>query len=319
MTYQEIKNQFKNCFQLLELLISAIHDAINPNNRIPIPAFLLSGFAGLGKTHAAKIAADILSGLGWGFVEFGSDATASTIKKAMVESGTRPTFYFFDEAHALNSKAINFLKPVLETGGKTKEITFSISGEDFTVEVNPFQTLWVFASNESLKDSAMSGGSGRLREIQFLPYSEGDLAKILGLLAPSYIPEETLSPKTLALLSRNCRPFARSAKNLLSDLRVQGKEGMPLSEHGIKAALVAAGYRRGGWKMQHLNVLKFLVSSSKGRQVQEIAAAPMKGADSKAASALLAELSQAELITTLPNGRKGHTDEAIKLLKSFGA
>lgn len=315
-SFQAIRNSLKHTFQavMLKDVASIVHDATE--GKMPLSPLFFSGFAGLGKTFAVDCMAALLPD--HRLISLPPGFTAKVLKKALVDYSTESFILFIDEAHDMESGCRNLLKAITETNGKIKTFKLAIGAEEYSVTIDPRKHLFIMASNEPLKDSALVGASGRFRDCQFLPYSETDKTAILDILSAQYLPGVNLPAATRKVIARNVRPFARAIKMMLERLRTEGKAGADLTtEAGIKLAIASAGYYPGGWRGEHVAILKFLSASPHGRQVQEIAQGPMRGASTGQASAVLAELMQGDLIVTLGNGRKAATETAIKLLKSL--
>jgi len=292
---------------------SVVHDALE--GKMPLSPLFFSGFAGLGKTYGVDLIAEILPHR---LISLPPGFTAKTLKKALVDYSTEPFILFMDEAHDIESGCRNILKAITETNGKCKDFKLAIGTEEYTITIDPRKHLFIMASNEPVKDSALVGASGRFRDCQFVPYNDKGKKAILSTLAAQYLPGVNFPAPIRDIICRNVRPFARSMKMMLERLRTEEKAGADLTtENGVKAAIAAAGYFPGGWRGEHIAILKFLASSENGRQVQEIAQGPMRGASTGQASATLAELMQGDLIVTLGNGRKAATETAVKLLKSL--
>jgi Holliday junction resolvasome RuvABC ATP-dependent DNA helicase subunit len=293
---------------------SVVHDA--QSGRMALPPLFFSGFAGLGKTYTL----DLISALLPNFkrIELPPGFSATAFKKALVENCHKSFIFFIDEFHDMDGGIRNILKALTETNGKIKDFNVSIGGSDYTITIDPRKHWFIGASNEPIKDSALVGQSGRFRDCQFLPYDDKGKTAILTALCGKYLPGVPLSTPIKNIIARNTRPFARSLKMMLERLWTELKHGADLgTEAGVKDAIKNAGYFPGGWRKEHTDVLTFLAATEQGRQVQEIAAGPMRGASTKQASALLAELMQGDLIVTMGNGRKAATAAAVKLLKTL--
>lgn len=293
---------------------SVVHDA--QSGRMALPPLFFSGFAGLGKTFTLDLISALLPE--HKRIELPPGFSATAFKKALVENCHRPFIFFIDEFHDMDGGIRNILKALTETNGKIKDFNVSIGGSDYTITIDPRKHWFIGASNEPIRDSALVGQSGRFRDCQFLPYDDKGKVSILTALSGKYLPGVKLSTPIKNIIARNTRPFARSLKMMLERLWTEIKHGADLTtEAGVKEAIKAAGYFPGGWRKEHTDVLTFLAATEAGRQVQEIAAGPMKGASTKQASALLAELMQGDLIVTMGNGRKAATSAAVKLLKAL--
>lgn len=293
----------------------------------PLPPTHLSGYAGLGKTHAIEslLYEKILKPAGWNFAPVPVACVPSVWNKMIVERcgeyDRNPTLFFIDEIHALPKQTKNLIKIATETGGKEKTYTVPISREEFTVTIRPQMHWFISASNESVKDSALVGGSGRFTELAFLPYDEKGKEIIFSALLPIYGKGQVkLIPETKGIALKNVRPFARSIKNMIIALRVAIMHGGRVDTvTGIATALRDAGYFPGGWTKTHIDILRYLSQAPMGRQVQEIAMSPCRGRDRDTVRGLLDELLQGDLVVTNPSGRKQYTKRALELLKAIDA
>ena len=284
----------------------------------PLQPLFFSGFAGLGKTHAAELIAETLKPYGFDFVQIPIGCKSSVLAKILVDNLDKnyPVFFFLDELHALKDPiARNLLKTVTETGGKIKEVTIQLGREEHKATVNPALHLFIGASNEAIKDSALVGASGRFLDVQFLPYNAAGVQILFNLLRPKYLPGIALEPEAEAVALRNVRPFARSITVLQRAIRTRYKLGDEVSTaEGMANALSTAGYIPGGWTRRHLSVLVFIDKAP--RQVQEISNGPLMGSAEGATQGLLSELMQALLIRT-EGGKKIITSEGQAFLKQF--
>lgn len=328
MKLNEIKSALESACQPIarrELAIMA-SDALTGN--APLPPVILTGFAGLGKSHLAEslLFRGVLEPNGWEICIIPPAASASQLIKALVdfagEGDVRKVLFWLDEVHSLPAATRNVLKAVTETGGKAKDFNFPLGKENFSVRVDPRRHWFLAASNEAVRDTALVGASGRFMPLQLVPYSESDKGTIFDALLPIYAGKELghLSPELRAVCLRNCRPFARSIKRLIQELRMERIGGNPMKEPAdIGKALARAGYLPGGWRREHIAVLRYVAQAANGRQVQEIAAAPLKGMDPKGASEVLSEMLQGELIVTFANGRKGASQAGVDYVKKLDA
>lgn len=299
------------------VLLDAIENVTNDGS-VALPPLFFSGFAGLGKTHAAELIAEALQPYGFEFIQIPIGCKSSVLAKILVDSldSRAPVIFFLDEMHALKDQASkNLLKTVTETGGKVKEIRVQIGREEFQATVNPSRHLFIGASNEAIKDTALVGASGRFLDVQFLPYNAAGIKVLFDLLKPKYLVNTEITPEAEAVALRNVRPFARSIKVLQQTIRRQVKLGMAVgTAEGMTDALAAAGYIPGGWTKRHLSVLLFIDRAP--RQVQEISNGPLMGSAEGMTQGLLSELMQASLIRT-ENGKKIVTAEGQSFLKQF--
>ena len=298
------------------IILDAIDNAEGISN-IPLPPVFFSGYAGLGKTHALDVIADLLKPYNFDVIRIPVECKPSVFCKILIDSieSKQPCIIFCDEMHSLPAATRNYLKMIAETQGKVKEISLPLGREEFKVTINPALHWIIGASNEAVKDSALIGSSGRFRTIQFLPYNDAGKQVIFRLLCPQYAPGMEFTEEMEAFALDNVRPFARSIKSMIQALRTQVRLGNDVSDvAGVKQALIQSGYIKGGWSQNHLKILLFI---DKGpRQVQEICAGPLQGADQATAQAYLSELMQATLVRT-DNGKKVITAEGQAFLKSF--
>lgn len=151
---------------------------------LTLRAQAFTGEAGLGKTEFAKRIAEAREGIHGAehrFLCIAPGITAAALIKDLAQNANnRPATIFIDEAHDLKPGVRNMLKPILETGGRIEDVKLS---EECIFTSNPFQHLWVSASNEDLaaKDAALWGSNGRFSRQHFFSYSDADKAALLRL------------------------------------------------------------------------------------------------------------------------------------------
>lgn len=292
---------------------SVCQDALT--GRIPLPPLHLSGYAGLGKTHMVEnVLVPLLEPSGFQLVSLPPGFTLGQLKKVLTFLPDK-AIVFMDEVHAADRKALNLIKAATETSGRIKTLSLTMGKEEVEAVIDPTKHLFVSASNESLRDSALVGASGRFLDLAFVPYDDKGKSSIFRSLFPLYAPGIELSEDAEKVLVRNVRPFARAIKAMIQEVRIECKMGGDLTnEAGAKKALAKSGYYPNGWRKVHVDILRFCAKAGDGRQVQEIAMGPGKGADRKTVQGHLDELMQGELVITLANGRKGATDAGVKYL-----
>lgn len=317
---------------LLDLILN-----ITAGKKSPLLNLLFTGYAGLGKTNCVEVICNYLGQenltidgeevLGWEAVERVDIPTGCTLAqlKAIIvqhcQPGAPPVIFFADEAQSMPEASRNFLKTITETGGKIKTFTVYLAKEEMEITINPFRQWFILATNESVKDSALSGASGRFTEVQFLPYDDKGKLTIWNAVFPRLaLGDLELSDELRTMALRNCRPFARAIQTMVRVLRIRAihetSHGRKIdSPESLKNALVMAGYFPGGWTKEDIAVIRYCAASSMGRQVQEIGCTALHGKDNKATKQVLDGLMQGGMIITLPNGRKGHTKEAVALLQ----
>lgn len=324
MTIQQIRESLVSVFQpnLLVKLIAIIWDALTAS--APVQHLLLTGFAGLGKTRLATIVGDILTEKEWKFHVVPVGVTLSQLKSLLIQDCTsfaNKNCFFFDEVHSLKKEVREFMKCMLDLGGSNKSVTICDSkGTEFTLELSCYNFMCIMATNQALSDTALKGGAGRLTELKLLPYSLEDRVSIFASLWEVYAPEMHLPTKEAVLTyCRNVRPFARAIKRQIQDCRSQAiANGLEIGNvEGARKALKASSYFPGGWTLQHVEVLQYLATTATGRQVQEVAAAPLQGATSKEAQEVLDELRQADFVLNTNQGRKGATSAGVAYLQSL--
>lgn len=293
---------------------------IETGSSVALQPVHLSGYAGLGKTHSVKLIAQSLADYGVELVELTPGISPANLNKILAENldSRDPVIFFADEIHTWPALSKNILKIITETGGKRKEISLSVGKETFDRTINPAIHWFITASNESVKDSALVGSSGRFQELQFLPYDREGKERIFRALLPQYAHGMDISENLFPIILKNVRPFARSIKSLIQSLRRYCQHGGTLeTATDVATALLEAGYMPGGWSRVHVDILRYIAQSPAGRQVQEIAMSPCQGRDRDSVRGLLDEMVQGSLIITLPNGRKGHTQTGLDLLNDI--
>lgn len=312
MKLNEIQKIMASTFQrvAIEEISVLIHEAITGGKYLQ--PYLFAGYAGLGKTHLVEKVAGILCNFGFSYVEFPVGCTASQFW-TILRDAKEYTVFFGDEAHAM--KCTNQLKSVAETGGRVKTFHPQINGEEVEITVDPSKWIFLLASNETMADTAISGESGRFQELVLEPYAESARVELIKVLGKHY-EVELPTGEALKFVANNVRPFARAIKNLVKQIRLHCilHQEKPSNLETVKRILVARGYYPQGFTRRHIDVMKFIGGDAKGKQVQEIAASPLQGVKSKAASAVLAELAQAAFVATGNNGRKILTTAGLKYL-----
>jgi Holliday junction resolvasome RuvABC ATP-dependent DNA helicase subunit len=305
-------------------LVTIVWDALT--GAAPIQHPLLTGFAGLGKTMVADSILTILSANGWKAHSIAVGTSLAQFKTLLIQNCTchaNKNVLFFDECHVLKKEISNFLKQLLELSGKHKTVKIHDSkGTEYEIELNPNNFMCIFATNETMKDSAIKGGSGRVTDLRLLPYQLEDRAKIFCAMWPVYNPNVKLPSKEAVLTyCRNVRPFARAIKKQIQDVRSQMvvNDLDVFTVEGARKALKANCYFKDGWNSEHLEVLDYLAKDANGRLVSEVASFPMKGADPKEASALLGELRQADFVLTTSTGKKAASSAGVAYLQSLTA
>ncbi len=277
----------------------------------------LEGEAGMGKTsflkklHAALNAA---TGKDWRLVEFiPTESPTDFIHRytTQVFSG-EPTLIFVDEVHGLEHERIKqWLKRVLETENERKDIIIRFGGEEYILPADPYNHLWVCASNEDLNDEAMIGPNGRFRPLYIAPYSYGEIAKLLVLMAANFKME--LTPGAVEYLSKRVKGNGRAIDALMKSLQVECMERIDLDA----ARRTVARDKRfpDGLDRRDLEAIIFLASRPKGAQIGEVGA-HIKEVDNRANSRLRV-LSGMNLVTSGGGKRRIITPEGKEYLKNL--
>ena len=316
MKLSEIKSIMSTTFQRVATveISQLIEDAILGDRYLR--PYILKGFAGLGKTHLVEKMREILEKFGYDYKEIPVGCTASQFW-TILRDAKEYTFFFGDECHELGCK--NQLKAVTETGGKAKTLYPTIGKETIELVIDPSKWIFVLASNESLKDSALAGSTGRFHALTLEPYEDDARKSLIKTMAKAYSVNLPHSQECLDLLSGNVRPFARAIKNLVLDINVHSrdKEKTIKGIQDLKAALLDRDYYKGGFKKVHIDVMKFLGKDANGRQVKEIAQSALNGLDIKDVQSILDELMQANFLKTTTTGKKILTQQGVDYLTSL--
>jgi hypothetical protein len=240
---------------------------------LPLPPLSLTGYAGLGKTHYAELLARKMSEASSGqgsekefrLVTINSASSLPVLIGQLIECAGKRIVFFLDEAQAINKKVLNFLKPILETEKQTKSVRYG----DFVFEANPFNQMWIFASNENLRDSAIFGPSGRAHTLQFQPYTRGEVKELMKYKAARWAKNFTLKDDAIDYLADRVLPNGRAISTLIEVecLYMGGTIGLD------KAKEIVKKYKRFplGLGANDIKTLMFLGSDENGKQVNEIA------------------------------------------------
>lgn len=264
----------KDFVRMAENLANAVLTEAN----VPFPVICCTGLAGSGKTKAVSALVKAMMKAAEGqknhlgeddkfvYVELNSAISLPDLVGRLAEVGNhRRAIFFIDEAAAINKKVLNYLKSVLETDNKVKEVRY----QDFIWEANPFRHLWVFASNENLKDSAIFGPSGRAMSIQFQPYSKLEVVALMKYRADRYKKQFQLTDEAIEYFVERVLPNGRAIKNLI-DVECLYTGGKITID---KAKKICKDYYRFpmGLGLNDVRTLKFLNTDLQGKQVNEIA------------------------------------------------
>jgi hypothetical protein len=299
---------------------------------LPLRPLQFDGHAGLGKTRFAGLIGAAREEIHAGehrFVEIPSNVTRPQLITLLTEhAANRPATMFLDESHDLDKRVRNMLKPILETGGQIKDVRLS---DQCIFPANPFQHLWLFASNEDLaaKDPALFGPTGRCSAIQFVPYSQSEKKGLIRLALCEGENAVQIDPEAVDYLESRVWANARAItqelcpelrnKALLAGARVtlamaKAYCAGELHHIDISKRHTVARYPL-GLRWVDIATLRFMGSDTKGKQVTEIANAcgePMKTTQYR-----LQWLSALGLAQTLANGRKALTQEGSTYLHTL--
>lgn len=321
MNLKDIQAVFAPCHQKIATEeISLICEDMFSGGKF-LPPVHLSGFAGLGKSFLLSRVALIAEKAGFDVVEIPVGCTPSQLLTILVNASHNKTVFIADESHALKcNQTLKGFTDLSPKDGWRKEFEVPIGKENFTIVADLKEWWFISASNETPRDSALVGMSGRFRNLPLVPYDATGRASLLSILSKEY---NVILPKVdsegFALLVNNVRPFARSIRNLLIDLATYCRlnAATVTSAESVKKALANRGYYPQGFTRRHLAVLRYVASDGKGKQVQDIAANPMEGASSRETSDLIAEMLQGGLVATFANGRKGASVKGVEYLASL--
>jgi len=289
----------------------------------PFRPLHFKGPAGLGKTRFAKMIAaarDEMHGGEHRFVVVPPGTTRPQLISILAkEVAGRPATIFCDESHDMEKRLRNMLKPILETDGQCEDVPLS---EECIFPANPFQHLWITASNEdcAAKDPALWGPSGRFTSLDFVAYSDSEKAALLKLALKGGEDVEEIKADADAV-EFLCKRVWANARAITQEMGPELRKKALLAGGKINLAFAkafAAGERHHvsedkrhtvarypmGLTWKDIQILRFLDAEVKGKQVSEIAnhiQEPMKSAQYRL-HWLSGEL---QLIQTLANGRKG--------------
>ncbi len=315
----KIKNYFENYVGQSDVVryCNLVLNALTQGRNIALQPLFFSGFAGLGKTKFANLLAYFLNllfrektGEAFHFVEISSSITVPEFLKIwMNEIEGKQVVIFIDECHGLkNLKLVNLLKRIMETERSIKTVRYN----DFNLTANPFQQLFILASNDELMDSALCGPSSRTKTLQFQPYSPEEMKEIMRQKAAKQ--HIDVSEAAIEFFQTRARPNARCISELIeNDCKLYGDK---ITIETAKQIVKDSGRFIGGLRKVDIQTLMFIALDTKGKQVQEIAAA-CSGEDKKTTSYRLQWLAGMNLIKTLGNGRKGLTPEGLEYLKNL--
>lgn len=285
-------------------------DAVASERSVPMQPLEFTGYAGLGKTSFAQLFAARLADVSGGEFQFSEMSSGITLPGFMKHWADhvqgRRAVVFMDEAHGLkNEKVKNILKRVLETEKQPKQIVH----EEYSIYANPFEQLFMFATNEEPRDSALFGPTSRTKQLQFLPFTRSEALEVMQLKADKW--KISLSEPAAEYLVDRVLPNGRAISELIeNDALLLGKS---ITLETAKELVVATGRFPKGLRRADIVTLMFIGTDEKGKQVQEIAAAA-GGEDKRTTSYRLQWLAGMGLMRTAGNGRKVLTQAGMEYL-----
>ena len=285
-------------------------NAVEQERNIPLNPLEFTGFAGLGKTSFAKLLATKMGEVSKGEFVFSELSSGVTLPGFMQHWSNfiagRRAVILIDEAQGLkNDKVKNILKRLLETEKSVKTIIH----EEYSLEANPFNQLFIFATNEEPRDSALFGPTSRTKQLQFLPFSRSEALAVMHLKASKWKIE--LTDAGGEYLVDRVLPNGRAISELIeTDALLHGGK---ITLEVAKQIVAETSRFPGGLRRADIVTLIFIGKDEKGKQVQEIAAAA-GGEDKRTTSYRIQWLAGLGLIRTASNGRKVLTQPGMDYL-----
>lgn len=300
---QQAKEIFARAIQLYRAGVS-----------MPFPKTLLTGAAGAGKSLLAKTIAAALGNPHsenpadrFGFVEFPSSVTLPTFLQTwanLIEG--KPCVIFIDEAHDLrNPKVVNLIKRLTETDGGVQGVSMG----ETSLTSNPFQHLWIMASNEDVSESALFGPTGRFTTVHLQPLEVREQSQALAKFSAAY--GVSVEKDAAKLLLRHCDPSPRSIRIFCERAAAEtlGNGGSVVTTDHVSAIIEREGRNLLGLSAMDVRTLRFMASQDvRGVQVNAIAAHCF-GEAKKVTSARLMALGGLGFVSTPANGRKAITSQ----------
>jgi Holliday junction resolvasome RuvABC ATP-dependent DNA helicase subunit len=275
-------------------------DALKENANLPLPKWMLDGIAGAGKTELANAIAKALAPEGFTFVVIHESITLPQFLTVWAESiEGKKCVIFIDEVHGMkNNKVINLIKRLTETGGEIRSIR---ADESTFCTSNPFQHLWIAASNMETTDDALWGASGRFDRKTLVPLSEDEVKACLEQMAGDM--HVTLHKDTINYLAGYVMANPRAVRHLCEDVaRKTLKPSIDLAS--AKEIVRRTNRYPGGLLQQDLNILKASVKGGEhGLQVGVIAHS-INGMDPKVCAVRIRQLEGIGLMKTTTGGKK---------------
>lgn len=290
-------------------------DAVAEGVHYPFQSWELRGMAGLGKNHLADTVGGVITKITnneFKYIEMSSSITLPGFFKFWNDNvEEKRVVIFVDEAHYIkNGKVLNILKRLLETEKKIKEITH----EEHTLKANPFDHLWIFATNEFSKDTALFGPTSRTKELQFEPFTPSEVFELIMLKAEKW--KIKITESAAEFLVYRVLPNGRAISELIEDEVFLLSKGKTFSIEMAKELVQRFGRFDKGLMRPDIRTLQFIGNDERGKQVQEIAAANA-GEDLRHARERLQWLAGLSLMRTGGNGRKVLTDGGVEYLEKL--
>lgn len=290
-------------------------DAVAEKRNYPFQPWELRGMAGLGKNHLADTVGKTINKISNGefnYIEMSSAITLPAFFKFWNDhvDGKR-VIVFVDEAHYIrNGKVLNMLKRLLETEKQPKQITH----EEHTLEANPFNHHWIFATNEFAKDTALFGPTSRTKELQFEPFTPSEVFELIMLKADNC--KINITEAAAEFLVYRVLPNGRAITELVQDEVFLISKGKSVTIEMAKELVTRFGRFDKGLMRPDIQTLRFIGKDERGKQVQEIAAANA-GEDPRHARYRLQWLAGLGMMRTGGNGRKVLTDDGRNYLEKL--
>jgi Holliday junction resolvasome RuvABC ATP-dependent DNA helicase subunit len=297
--------------------LAAIIDAVLAGRPIPFPPQFFGGMAGSGKTELGMSIAKALAVQGFSFVEIPNSVTLPQFLQMWgdcVEG--KQVVLFIDEAHNFaNKKVMDLVKRLTETGGEIRAVR---AGEAF-ITSNPFQHLWIAASNLDATDAALFGPTGRFKNWTLQPLSTAEIHKLAGQLADDMHVRLHKDAADYLLGTEDkagrVMPNGRSIRKLVSDCALYAVGGTVNLE--LAKAIVRDTKRFPlGLEAQDVRVMNFVAPDPRGKQVGEIAA-HCGGADAKVLAYAIRQLCGLGLMQTNTAGRKALSEAGVAYLEAL--
>lgn len=274
------RNYFSNYIGQQEAIayLNRVIDAVAQGEKskpLPLQPMAFLGNAGLGKTHLAKLVSDTLHKLdeSWGYVELPSNITLPSFIEVWSDKiEGRKNVIFIDEADTKSLKNrgfLNTLKRLTETSKMLATVKVDVGNTSFNLTANPFEQLWIVATNEETADTALFGATGRFKTINLYLYNDEETKELIKSFARK-AGIHLSSDSVVEYLASRVVPNARAISELIeNECRLFGTSiNLDLAKKVVKET----GRFPRGLRAIDLKTLQFLGSDAKGKQIQEVAA-----------------------------------------------